>query len=72
MERTEAEEVLSGPLEGDMLADNLDDVGGIGYLGNCTVVYHPSANSPFRPKDVDQDWPGLFGRSERLCGPYKG
>ncbi len=40
MEGTQAKEVSSGPFEGDVLADDLDDIGGVLHLADCSMVYH--------------------------------
>ena len=40
VEGTQAEEVSSGPFEGDVLADNLDDIGGVLHLPDRSLVYH--------------------------------
>ncbi len=40
VEGTQAEEVSSGPFEGDVLADNLDDIGGGLHLLDRSLVYH--------------------------------
>ena len=40
VEGTQAEEVSSGPFEGDVLADDLDDIGGVLHLPDGSLVYH--------------------------------
>ena len=40
MEGTQTKEVSSGPFEGDVLADDLDDIGGGLHLPDCSLVYH--------------------------------
>ncbi len=40
VEGTQAKEVSSGPFEGDVLADNLDDIGGVLHLPDRSLVYH--------------------------------
>ena len=40
VEWTQAEEVSSGPFEGDVLPDNLDDIGGVLHLPYRSLVYH--------------------------------
>jgi hypothetical protein len=40
VERTQSEEVSSGPFERNVLADNLDDIGGVLHLPDRSVVYH--------------------------------
>lgn len=40
VEGTQAEEVSSGSLEGDVLADNLDDISSVLHLPDGSLVYH--------------------------------
>src|SRR5438045_2883534 len=45
MERTRPTEIGSDALETDVLADHLDDVGGVAHLVDDFVGYHPSSTT---------------------------
>src|SRR5205823_9467567 len=45
MERTRPAEIGSDALETDVLADHLDDVGGVAHLVDDFVGYHPSSTT---------------------------